>query len=145
MRTIYNVLLFFFTEPFLARSSAKSFDGYVWWFGLFSEKEWKRISVAYLPRQLLGSEEWAETVLKKGAAERTLLSRSVVSDSVTPWTVAHPAPLSIGFPRQGDGVGCHFLLQGILPTQESNLHFLPLLHLHVDSFPLEALAFCKYN
>ena len=29
-----------------------------------------------------------------------LLSRSVMSDSVTPWTVAHQAPLSMGFSRQ---------------------------------------------
>ena len=28
------------------------------------------------------------------------LSLSVVSDSATPWTLAHQAPLSIGFPRQ---------------------------------------------
>ena len=40
---------------------------------------------------------------------------------VTPWTVAHQAPLSIGFPSKNTGVGCHFLLQGIVPTQESNL------------------------
>ena len=35
----------------------------------------------------------------------------------TPWTVACQAPLSMGFPRQNTGVGCHFLLQGIFPTQ----------------------------
>ena len=29
-----------------------------------------------------------------------MLSRSVVSDSATPWTVAHQAPLSMGFSRQ---------------------------------------------
>ena len=29
-----------------------------------------------------------------------VLSRSVVSNSVSPWTVAHQAPLSIGFSRQ---------------------------------------------
>ena len=29
----------------------------------------------------------------------------------TPWTVAHQAPLSMGFSRQG--VGCHFLFQRI--------------------------------
>ena len=29
-----------------------------------------------------------------------MLGHSVVSDSVTPWTVAHQAPLSIGFSRQ---------------------------------------------
>ena len=31
------------------------------------------------------------------------------------------------------GVGCHFLLQGILPTQGPNLHFLHLLHWHIGS------------
>ena len=36
------------------------------------------------------------------------------------WTVAHQAPLSMGFPRQEYWVGCHSLLQGIIPTQESN-------------------------
>ena len=44
---------------------------------------------------------------------------SVVSDSATPWTVAHQAPLSRGFSGQNTGVGCHALLQGIFPTQES--------------------------
>ena len=33
--------------------------------------------------------------------------------------------LSVGFPRQDStGVGCHFLLQGIFPTQGSNLRLL---------------------
>ena len=35
----------------------------------------------------------------------------------TPWTVAFQAPLSMGFSRQYTGVDCHFLLQGIFPTQ----------------------------
>ena len=43
-----------------------------------------------------------------------LLSR--VRLSVTPWTVAHQAPLS----RQDTGVGCHALLQGTFPTQGSD-------------------------
>ena len=30
----------------------------------------------------------------------SILSRSVVSDSVTPWTVARQAPLHMGFSRQ---------------------------------------------
>ena len=46
------------------------------------------------------------------------ISHSVVSNSATPWTAARRAPLSVGFSRQG--VGCHFLLQGIIPTQGSN-------------------------
>ena len=32
--------------------------------------------------------------------ECAVLNYSVVSDSVTPWTVAHQAPLSMGFSRQ---------------------------------------------
>ena len=47
-------------------------------------------------------------------------SRSVVSASATPWTVAYHAPPSVGFPGKNTGVGCHFLLQGIVPTQGSN-------------------------
>ena len=38
----------------------------------------------------------------------------------TPWTVAHQAPPPMGFSRQDTGGGCHFLLQGIFPTQGSN-------------------------
>ena len=36
---------------------------------------------------------------------------------VTPWTVAHQAPLSMGFFSKITGVGGHFLLRGIFPTQ----------------------------
>ena len=36
----------------------------------------------------------------------------------TPWTVACQAPLD--FPGKSPGVGCHFLLQGIFPTQGLN-------------------------
>ena len=48
---------------------------------------------------------------------------------ITPWTVAHQAPLSMGFSRHlctGDfpgtniGIVCHFLLQEIFPTQGLN-------------------------
>ena len=51
----------------------------------------------------------------------------------TLWTVAHQAPLSMGFPRQECSVGCHFFLQGIFLTQKLNLH---LLHWHAGSLPL---------
>ena len=53
---------------------------------------------------------------------------------VTPWTVAHQAPLSMDFPGKNTGVGCHFLLQGIFPTQGSNLR---LLHWQASSFTTE--------
>ena len=35
----------------------------------------------------------------------------------TPWAVARPAPLSMGFPGKNTGVGCHALLQGDLSDQ----------------------------
>ena len=69
-----------------------------------------------------------------------VLSRSVVSNSATPWTVACQAPLSMGFPGKNTGVGCHFLLQGIFPTQESNLHLPWLLHWQADSLSLRYLG-----
>ena len=45
----------------------------------------------------------------------------------TPWTIAHQAPLSMGFSRQEPWRGCHFLLQKIKPASTA---------LHVDSSPL---------
>ena len=44
------------------------------------------------------------------------------------------------FQARNTGVGCHFLLQGILPTQGSNLHLLCLLCWLVDSSPLTSLC-----
>ena len=35
----------------------------------------------------------------------------------TPWTVACQAPPSMDFPGKNTGMDCHFLLQGIFPTQ----------------------------
>ena len=43
------------------------------------------------------------------------------------------------FPGKNTGVGFHFLLQGISPTQRSNLHLLCLLHCQVDSLSLSHL------
>ena len=53
--------------------------------------------------------------------------------TVTPWTVARQAPLSKNSVGKNIGVGCHFLLQGIFPTQGSNPS---LLHWQVNSLPL---------
>ena len=45
----------------------------------------------------------------------------VMSDSLaTPWPVALQVPLSMEFSRQEYRRGCHFLLQGVFPTQGSN-------------------------
>ena len=50
------------------------------------------------------------------------VSCSVMYDSsVTPWTIACQAPLSMEFSGKNPGVGCHSFLQGIFPTQGLNL------------------------
>ena len=41
----------------------------------------------------------------------------------SPRTVARRALLSMGFPRQDTGVGCHFLFQAVFQTQKSNSYF----------------------
>ena len=49
-------------------------------------------------------------------------------------------------PGKNTGAGCHFLHQGIFPTQGSNPHLLCLLHWQVGSLPLSHLGspdFCK--
>ena len=49
------------------------------------------------------------------------VSCSVVSNSLQPpWTVATGLLCSWDFPDKNTGMGCHFLLQGIFPTQGLN-------------------------
>ena len=65
-----------------------------------------------------------------------MLSHSVLTDSLRSQRL-----LPTGFlcpwnsPGKNTGVGCHFLLQGVFPTQGSNLRLLCLLHRQVDSLP----------
>ena len=56
---------------------------------------------------------------------------SCVQLFATPWTVAHQAPLSVGFSKQIYWNGLPCLLQGIFPTQGS--HLLCLLLWKADS------------
>ena len=65
---------------------------------------------------------------------------SVMSNSVTPRTVAHQAPLSMGFPGKNIGVDCQFLLQGIFLTQGLNSCFL---HWQVHSLPFRYQGWAK--
>ena len=53
---------------------------------------------------------------------------SVLSDSVILWTVAPQTPLFMGLSGNITRVHCHFLLQGIFPTQGSNLRLPSLLY-----------------
>ena len=54
-----------------------------------------------------------------GNSVRACQVTSVVSDSATPWTVAHQAPLSMGFSRQDYWGGLPCLPPGDLPYLET--------------------------
>ena len=56
-----------------------------------------------------------------------MLSRSVVSDSAIPRTIALQTPLFMGFSRQEYWSGLPYPSQGTFLTQGSNLHLLRLL------------------
>ena len=58
-------------------------------------------------------------------------SLSHVQPFATPWTIDHLCPWDS--PGKNAGVGCHFLLQGIFPTQGSNPG---LLHCRQTLYPL---------
>ena len=53
-------------------------------------------------------------------SEKWKLSRSVMSDSAIPWTVAYQVPPSMGFSRQEYWSGLPFPSPGIFPTQGLN-------------------------
>ena len=53
-----------------------------------------------------------------------------------PWTVAPRLLCPWDSPGRNTGVGCHFLLQGIFPTQRWNPHVLCILHWQAGSLPL---------
>ena len=64
----------------------------------------------------------------------------VTSDSLWPHRLLPARLLCLwNFPGKNTGMGCHFLLQGIFPTQGSNPHLLHLLHWQADSLPLHHL------
>ena len=66
---------------------------------------------------------------------------SVVSDSLWP-SEPQPARLLCPWesPGKNTGVGCHALLQGIVPTQGSNLRLLHLLPWQLGSLPRASLC-----
>ena len=56
--------------------------------------------------------------------------------SGNPMHYSLPGPLSMGFSRQEQRMGCHALLQGIFPTQGRNCYLLCLLRWQAGSLPL---------
>ena len=65
-----------------------------------------------------------------------LCSVAVISNSMRPMNRSLPRSFSWKFTGKNTGVGCHFLLQRIFPTQGSNLGLLCFLHWQADSLPL---------
>ena len=62
------------------------------------------------------------------------------------WTKTLQVPLSMEFfPSKNARVSCHFLLQGIFPTQGLNPHLLCLLHWQADALPLSHLGSPYYT
>ena len=59
-------------------------------------------------------------------------SLSHVQFFATPWTLPARLLCLWDFSDKNTGVGCHFLLQGIVPSQGLNLHLQWLLHWHID-------------
>ena len=68
---------------------------------------------------------------------RDFCPRTAAYRLLCPWIVAPQAPLSMRFPGKNTGVGCHFLLQGVFPTQRSNPR---LLYWQVCSLPVSYLG-----
>ena len=72
----------------------------------------------------LGSIYWVPAHLPSASSCHPSMHVKVKSSSrvrlfATPWTVAYQAPGPWDFTGKSTGVGCHFLLQGIFPTQGS--------------------------
>ena len=76
-------------------------------------------------RQVEGDPETPSPAAAVRPLTREGLRRSVVSDSATPWTAAHQAPLSTGFSRQGYWSGLSFPSPGDLPEPHiyASIHF----------------------
>ena len=71
-----------------------------WWGNKVKKKKWLRGNLREEgeKQSMASSGVWPRGPLTPRAP--LLLSRSVMSDSATSWTVAHQAPLSMGFSRQ---------------------------------------------
>ena len=79
--------------------------------------------------------DWGGVKIKCYVVSRTsggLVTKSCLT-LVTPWTEPTRLLCLWVFPGKTIGMGCHFLLQGIFPTQGLNPS---LLHWQVDSLPL---------
>ena len=73
-------------------------------------------------------------IFAAAAAAKSLQSCVTQCDPIDGSPPGFPCPWDS--PGKNTGVGCHFLLQGLFPTQGSNTRLLSLLHWQVGSVPL---------
>ena len=83
---------------------------------LCSGKSWQRSSESEI---FLGADFMSPVLVSPHICCCCLVTKPCPTLYATPWTAAHQAPLSMGFPRQEPWSGCYFLLQGIFLTQVS--------------------------
>ena len=100
-----------------------------------------------LASQRIGRKQFARKALEnRPSVSKFLFSLPATSDSfATPWTLApipHPPGSSVrgNFLGENAGVGCHFLQQGVVPTQGLDPRLLGLLPWQVYSLPLSHLG-----
>ena len=83
--------------------------------GMLPERHWRGAKTSYL--NMFGNlAESLATDLSSLGDGGGLVAKSCPT-LATPWTIVLQVPLNVGFSRQEY---CHFLLQGIFPTQELN-------------------------
>ena len=98
---------------------------------LHSGTHWYVPNPIFLVLSIFFKSHWANAwnVLAKSLQLCPTLCDSI--DCSPPGSSAHG-----NLPGKSTGVGCHFLLQGIFPTQGSNPHLLCRLHWQTGSLPL---------
>ena len=92
------------------------------------KKDFKRTSVLLIntdQNSLYKMTLWGPERVKKHAMIKPrcvccLTSKLCLTPFAIPWPITHQAPLSMRFFKQEYWSGCHFLLQGIFPTQGLN-------------------------
>ena len=104
------------------------------WYQIGQEVAWYHSQLALLGGRALTPPARSDLSNTPGCA--CMLDPAVMADSLWPHGL-YPTRLLCPWdsPGKNTGVGCHALLQGILLTQASNLHFLYLLHWQAGSLP----------
>ena len=101
----------------------------------FKRERWHNFKMTFL--------NWSTDSIKSLSKSCAVFSHSVVSNSLWPHGLLCPWD----FPGKNTGVDCHFLLQGIFPTQGSNPslpHYRQMLyHLSHQGSPKRWLIFWK--